>query len=195
MTSNLSNLDIALAAVQGLNRREVLRRVAALVAAGAAGTAAGPLHAAGTPAMKHMGPEEAAVFLRVAQVVLPTEGTPLASWTPEGLLGTLDAALLAGMAPHVLAGLREGVRYFDQGPQSRFGRRFTALDDADAARFLDDWGDAAEPPHRALSMGLKKLVQLSYWANPATWEPIGYPGPMTRARGLPSLGNTPMPRA
>ncbi len=40
---------------------------------------------------------------------------------------------------------------------------------------------------------LKGRVQLSYWANPASWEPLGYDGPMTKRLGLKSLGNAPLP--
>ena len=65
------------------------------------------------------------------------------------ILTTLDAALLAGMAPHLLAGLKGGVAYFNDGPQGRFGKPFTALQDGQARLFLDAWGASAEPPQRA----------------------------------------------
>ena len=183
----------ALRAVQQLKRRSFLHAGASVLALGSL-TSVGAL-AAGTPGgLKFQSEAEAAVFFRIAQVSLPTQGTQLTPWTAEGLLGTLDAALLAGMEPHVLAGLKGGVQYFNEGPQATLGQRFTALDDAQAARFLDEWAASAVPPQRALAMGLKKLVQLSYWANPATWPPLGYGGPLTRQRGFKQLGNAPMPR-
>ncbi len=182
----------ALRAVQRLNRRHFLQAASAgAVSLTGLGLSA---HAAAPAGLKFQTEAEAAVFLRIAQVSLPTQGTTLTPWTPEGLLGTLDAALLAGMAPHVLAGLKGGVQYFNEGPVATLGQRFTALDDGQATRFLNEWGDSAVPPQRALAMGLKKLVQLSYWANPATWAPLGYGGPITRQRGLKPLGNARLPR-
>ena len=115
-------------------------------------------------------------------------------WSPEEILSTLDGALLAGMAPHILAGLKGGVAYFNDGPRASLGKPFTELDDAAAARFCDAWGDGREPAQRGLAMGLKKLVQLSYWANPASWAPLGYDGPMTARLKLARLGNAPLPR-
>ena len=176
--------------VAHLSRRDFMRFSAAAAAASAAG------RLAAAPAdLKFINDSEAAVFTRLAQVVLPVAGSPLAPWTPEGLLQTLDAALLGTMEPHILAGLKGGVAYFDAGPVASYGKRFTALDDEQATRFCDEWGNGTQPPQRALAMGLKKLVQLSYWANPASWAPLEYDGPMSRRLGLPSLGNAPLPRA
>jgi hypothetical protein len=185
-----SAFDAAMKIVARLSRRDFMRFSAAAAAASAAG------RLAAAPAdLKFISDSEAAVFTRLAQVVLPVAGSPLAPWTPEGLLQTLDAALLGTMEPHILAGLKGGVAYFDAGPVASYGKRFTALDDEQATRFCDEWGNGTQPPQRALAMGLKKLVQLSYWANPASWAPLEYDGPMSRRLGLPSLGNAPLPRA
>jgi hypothetical protein len=85
------------------------------------------------------------------------------------------------------------LQYFNEGPVVQHGKRFTALDDATATAFMDAWGDSKEVPHRALASGLKKLVQLSYWANPASWAPLEYDGPISQRNGLKSLGNAPLP--
>lgn len=180
-------------ALARLDRRAFLRSAAALSASGALGLSGLNAQANPVAGLKFQTDAEAAIFLRVAQVVLPVAGTRLTPWTPEGLLQTLDGALLATMAPHILAGLKGGLQYFNDGPLVRWQQRFTALSDAQAAAFLDDWGDSALPPQRGLAMGLKKLVQLSYWANPASWAPLGYDGPLTRRLGIASLGNAPMP--
>ena len=177
-----------IAALMRLKRRDFLHLAAAAPTAALVGT--GAARAAAPAGVKFMSADEAAVFTRLAQVVLPVAGTPLTPWQPEGLLQTLDAALLAGMAPHILAGLQGGVAYFNEGPVARYGRRFTALGDADATAFVDAWGDSKEPSQRGLTMGLKKLVQLSYWANPASWGPLGYGGPVSQRMGLPRLGNS-----
>lgn len=185
--------DQALGVIGRLQRRDFLAFASAAI--GLAGTSASISAFATTevPALKSINADETRVFLRVAEVVLPVQGTSLAPWKPAELLGILDAALLGTMEPHILAGLKGGVAYFNEGPVKAHGKRFAELDDATATRFLDAWGDAPEVPHRALAMGLKKLVQLSYWANPGSWAPLGYDGPITKKNGLKSLGNAPMP--
>lgn len=187
-----SNADVGavVAAIGRLQRRDFLRFSAAVAATGAAGFAQAALPAG----VKFMTEPEAAVFTRLAQVTLPVAGSPLAPWTPEALLQTLDAALLATMEPHILTGLKGGIQYFNDGPVSVYNKRFTELDDAQATQFCDAWGNSELPPQRGLTVGLKKLVQLSYWANPASWVPLGYDGPMTRRLGLKSLGNAPLPK-
>lgn len=185
-----ADVTTVVAAIGRLQRRDFLRFAAA---AGAATGLAGVAHASLPAGVKFMSEPEAAVFTRLAQVVLPVTGSPLAPWTPDGLLQTLDAALLAGMEPHILAGLKGGVTYFDEGPMATYKKRFTALSDAEATQFCDAWGNSAEPPQRGLAMGLKKLVQLSYWANPGTWAAVGYDGPMTQRLGIKRLGNAPLP--
>lgn len=185
-------LERALNLIASLQRRDFLKFGSAAVALSCAGGAGGA-GLAQAAALNSIGPTEANVFHRVAQVTLPVKGSILAPWKADVLLQTLDAALLGTMAPHILAGLKGGVAYFNDGPKAMYGKTFVELDDAQATRFLDDWGNAPEVPHRALAAGLKKLVQLSYWANPETWPPLGYDGPITKRNGLVSLGNAPLP--
>ena len=196
-SNGMPHLQPVIAALNGLSRRHFLRAAAVLAAApGAAGlaTLAAAATGAGSPAgVRFMNADEVAIFQRVGEVTLPVEGSTLQPWTREGLLQTLDAALLATMEPHILQGLKGGLQYFNEGPQSVFGARFVDLTDAQAIAFCDRWSDSSEPAQRALTMGLKKLVQLSYWANPATWPAIGYDGPMSRRLGLPMQGNAPLP--
>jgi hypothetical protein len=180
----------AMAAVRRLSRRHFLVAAAALAAARAGGA-----QAQDAPAMKFVGPTEAAVFQRLMAVTLPVDGTPLLPLSQVPVLATLDAALLGTMAPHVLAGLKGGIGFWNDGPRAAFGRPFVELNDADATRFCDQWANGTEVPQRALSMGLKKLVALAYFANPPTWAPLGYDGPTTAKRQIPSLGNAPLPRA
>ena len=194
------SLQPVIAALNGLSRRHFMRAAAALaVAPGAAGwatsaTAATDTTKASLPAgVRFMNADEAALFQRVAEVTLPVDGSTLQPWSREGLLQTLDAALLATMEPHILQGLKGGLQYFNEGPKSDLGARFVDLTDAQAIAFCDRWSDSNEPAQRGLTMGLKKLVQLSYWANPATWPAIGYDGPMSRRLGLPMQGNAPLP--
>lgn len=185
--------------IQRMDRRAFLRfgaAATALTAVAASGLLAPrPAHAALPPEIKVMSEREHAVFARLLDVMLPVEGSALLPPAQVPVLATLDAALLATMAPHILQGLKEGIGYFDDAPLARYGKRFSELGDADAAAFCDEWANAPEPPHRALAMGLKKLIGLAYWANPPTWAPLGYDGPVTHKWGLESLGNAPMPQA
>ena len=196
-SNRMPHLQPVIAALNGLSRRHFIRAAAALaVAPGAAGlaTSAAAATSASLPAgARFMNADEAAIFQRVAEVTLPVDGSTLHPWSRDGLLQTLDAALLATMEPHILQGLKGGLQYFNVGPQSSFGAHFVALNDAQAIAFCDRWCDSSEPAQRGLTMGLKKLLQLSYWANPATWPAIGYDGPMSRRLGLPMQGNTPLP--
>lgn len=179
----------AMAAVQHLSRRHFLQAAAALGASGTLGVRAA------TPPMKFVGETEAAVFQRLLDVMLPVAGSPLLPLSQVPVLPTLDAALLGTMAPHILAGLKGGIGYWNDGPKAQFKRTFVELNDDEATRFCDAWANGAEVPQRALSMGLKKLVALAYFANPPTWAPLGYDGPYTKPRNIPSLGNAPLPRA
>ena len=186
----------ALAQIGRMTRRDFIRFGAAATSVATLGSlgVANSARAALPEGVRVMNESEHAVFARLLAVMLPTEGSGLVPTTQVPVMQTLDAALLATMPPHVLEGLKGGVKYFDEGPIPRYGRRFAELDDAAAARFCDEWANAPEAPHRALAMGLKKLVGLAYWANPPTWAPLGYDGPVTRKWGLESLGNAPMPK-
>ncbi|UTW01757.1 twin-arginine translocation signal domain-containing protein [Amphritea atlantica] len=137
---------------------------------------------------------ERAVFAKMLKIALPTEGSTLIDPATLPVLPTIEGALLAGMEPHIRQGLRGGINYFNEGAIKAFGDRFVNLSDVDAVRFVDQWSASAAPPERALSMGLKKLTVLAYWAIPNTWGPLGYDGPVSDKWNLPSLGNTPEPK-
>lgn len=185
-------LEPVIQALNRLSRRDFIR-FTSVGAAAAIGLPWGASLAAPPADTKNINDAEAALFTRLAQVVLPVSDSTLTPWTPEALLQTLDGALLATMEPHILTGLKGGLQYFNDGPMALYNKRFTELNDAEATQFCDTWGNSDLPPQRGLAMGLKKLVQLSYWANPASWEPLGYDGPMTKRLGLKSLGNAPLP--
>lgn len=188
----------ALAQIRRMGRRDFLRfgaAAASLAAVSASGLLAPNIaHAALPPGIKVMNEGELAVFQRLLAVMLPTEGSTLLPPSQVPVMQTLDAALLATMEPHILQGLKGGIGYFNEGLLARYRKRFTELSDADARSFCDEWANAPEAPHRALAMGLKKLVGLAYWANPPTWAPLGYDGPVSRKWGLTPLGNAPMPQ-
>jgi hypothetical protein len=178
-------------AVGRLSRRQFIAAAAALGASG--GSLAATADDA-APAMKFVGDTEARVFQRLLAAMLPTAGSPLIPAAQVPVLPTLDAALLGTMEPHILAGLKGGIGYFNDGPRAQYQRPFVELNDDEAARFCDAWGNGSEAPQRALASGLKKLVALAYFANPPTWAPLEYDGPMSRRLKLKSLGNAPLPQ-
>ncbi len=144
--------------------------------------------------ISHLSGYEYSVFEKLVEVLLPVDGMPLPNPQELPVLQTLDAALLAGMAPHILAGLKGGVLFFDEGAKASFGgRRFTELSNEEGRQFCDQWIGSDSPQQRGITMALKKLVGLSYWSNPATWSTIGYHGPIVKKLGIPSIGNTPLP--
>lgn len=138
---------------------------------------------------------ERKVFDKLLKIALPTDGSLLIDPATLPVLQTLENALLVGMAPHIRQGLRGGIGYFNDGAVKDFGATFLKLSDEDAIRFCDRWAASNSPPERALSMGLKKLTVLAYWAIPDTWGPLGYGGPVSDKWKLPSLGNAPEPKA
>jgi hypothetical protein len=99
----------ALRQIGRMNRRSFLTFAAAAIASAATGSLPSPALAAELPKLNSINADETAVFRKIAQVTLPVEGSPLAPWQPDVLLGTLDQALLGTMAPHILAGLRGGI--------------------------------------------------------------------------------------
>lgn len=197
MDSSLPNAILALERLESKGRRDFIRLgsiAAALAATG--GSFILPTSALAIPekTFKFIGSEEYPVYKRLMEVMLPTKGTKLVPPQKLPVLQTLDAALLGTLEPHLLEGLRKGVAYFNDGPRVATGKRFVQLDDAKAAAFLDSWADSPEPVHRALLTGLKKLIGLAYWAQPSTWKPLGYDGPVTHKWKLESYGNAPMPQ-
>lgn len=192
------NTLVALIQIQHMGRRDFLKFSS--IAAGLAGAMASGLlnprdaFAALPAGIKFMSESEYSVFRRVMEIMLPTEGSKLVPLRDIPVLQTVDAALLATMEPHILQGLKGGIAYFNQGPVANFGKPFVELSDADAAHFMDTWADSKEVPQRALAVGLKKLVGLGYFANPPTWAPLGYDGPVSDRWGLKPQGNAPMPK-
>ena len=193
-SADTPELRAALETIGRMNRRSFLTFSAAALATLATAGMPIPVQAAEIT-LKSVDAAETAVFAKIAEVVLPVEGSTLAPWKPDVLLGTLDAALLSTMEPHVLAGLKGGIGYFNEGPQEKYGKTFTELNNEEATAFMDAWSDSAEVPQRALQVGLKKLIQLSYWANPESWGPTGYDGPVSDRAGFKSLGNADLPAA
>ncbi|MEQ1502887.1 MAG: gluconate 2-dehydrogenase subunit 3 family protein [Myxococcota bacterium] len=56
-------------------------------------------------------------------------------------------------------------------------RPFTAADGPAQDRALLAWRDSRITLRRSAFKGVVALVSAAYWANPATWAHVGYPGP------------------
>ena len=184
--------------INGLSRRSFLKAASCLAVAVTVGSGLlGATNAfASLPAgIKVMSVGEYQVMHRLMEVVLVTEGTDLVPTSDIAVMQTLDTALLATMAPNILQGLKGGIAFFNDGPKAKYGKPFVELSNTQAAEFCDTWADSDEVSHRALTVGLKKLVGLAYWANPPTWVPLGYGGPVTDKWNLESLGNAPLPKS
>lgn len=184
--------------INGLSRRSFLKAASCLAVAVTVGSGllgATNAFASLPEGIKVMSVGEYQVMHRLMEVVLVTEGTDLVPSSDIAVMQTLDAALLATMAPDILQGLKGGIAFFNDGPKATYGKPFVELTNAQAAEFCDTWADSDEVSHRALTVGLKKLVGLAYWANPPTWEPLGYGGPVTEKWNLESLGNAPLPKS
>lgn len=196
MTEKNKGLIQSLLYVEKLSRRSFLKTAGAVTGA-AIGMMVIPSAfaiAVAPDGIKVMSASEYAVFHRLMEVMLPVQGSTLVPLEQIPVMQTLDAALLGPMPPHILAGLKGGVEYFNNGPVAMFGKKFSELTSEEAEKFCDSWANSNEVPQRALAMGLKKLVGLAYWANPPTWAPLGYDGPVSKRWGLKSYGNASMPK-
>ena len=197
LISKPEHIEHAITAMRQFSRRDFLKVASAslgVATVGLAGLSLPASAAATVPAgIRFMGEADYKVFHKLMLASLPVAGTPLASLEQIPVIATLDAALLGGMEPHVLNGLKQGIAFFEQGPVKRYSKPFSQLSDQEAATFCDAWEDSADATQRGLTTGLKKLVALAYWANPPTWAALGYDGPVSTRWGLQALGNAPMP--
>lgn len=145
------------------------------------------------PGLKVLTPSQQALFARLVDVLLPTQGTAMADTRSVPVLANVDH-LLAGLEPKVREDLGAAMMLFEYGSLVLGGHfsRFTRLDDADAIAYIEDW-QHGNTIQRGVAATLKRLVYASYWRDEKTWAPVDYDGPVTVRWGLPSLGNAPLP--
>lgn len=183
----------------GLGRRDFLRLssvAAGIVAAGMGGTLSPRSAAAAVPdGIAHMSESEYPVWLRLMEVLLPTEGSSLVPPQDLPVLQTVDAGFLAGMPPHVLNVVKGGIAYFNDAAEGPFGAKFVDLSETDAIAWCDALAGSDQEPARGLFSALKFLVVTAYWAIPPAWGPIGFGGPISESTGNEYQGNAPLPQA
>lgn len=146
--------------------------------------------------IRHLSAAHYRLMSKLARVILPVGGTTLPLPEQVDVVRKVDQ-LLAGLRPDIRKQLFMGFSLFDNLSVFSGGHygRFVDLPDADAAAYLDRWMNSDLFPLRAIASASARLVKTGYWTHPETWVALGYPGPVTRARGIPSLGNAPLPGA
>ena len=145
------------------------------------------------PSLKALTSSQQALFQRLTQILLPTEGTSLTSISVIPVLSNINH-LFAGLDTKILADLEGATTLFEYGSLVLGGHfsRFTKLNDQDAVAYLEEWQNG-NSIQRGIATTLKKMVYASYWRDERTWGPVDYDGPVSVRWGLPSLGNAPLP--
>lgn len=191
--------DIA-SALAPIGRRRFLR-MGLWTAAGVSAVAAGgfallrrsPRDALPMPAgLNWMTPQQHQLFSRLAQVLLPTQGTPLVPIERVPVVANVNA-ILGALAPAVREQLAMGFALFDNAAVAGHWHRFVDLPDEAALAYINDWVNADLMPKRAIGYALTKLTHTAYWMDSQTWPAVEFDGPVTKKWGLPSLGNQPLP--
>jgi len=136
------------------------------------------------------------LFNRLAEILLPTEGSDMLPAEAVPVAVRVDQLML-GIEPSVRKQLLTGLSLFDNLSVIRFSNasRFVDLSPEEATRYMDGWVNSPIFALRAVANAAGRLVKTAYWSAPETWPAIGYTGPVTAVRGIPSLGNSPLPEA
>lgn len=194
---------VELAAIEsGLSRRSFLRTTLWFGVAATAAAAGGfawlrrsPADALPLPAgIRHLSATHYQLVDKLARVILPVAGTDLPALTQVPVAARVDR-LLDGLRPDIRQQLFMGFTLFDNLSVLSGGHygRYVDLPDDAAAAYLDRWMNSSLYPLRAIASAAARLVKTGYWTDTATWAALGYPGPVTRVRGIPALGNAPLP--
>jgi hypothetical protein len=145
------------------------------------------------PALAHLSPTEARLFARLLPVFLPVEASPMVPADRLPVLENIDAQI--GRLPRpARALLSQALVALEHGAVVLGGRltRASNLSDAALAEWLAAWSRGGDL-QRAAFGAVKQLVVLGYYGAPAAWPPLQYDGPVTDPRGIPRLGNQPLP--
>ncbi len=137
--------------------------------------------------------DERLLIERFTEVYLPTDGSSL---KPLAEVPVTDgvAHALSLLDEATLDQVRVGLKLFDYGSVliGFHFARFVNLSEADRLDYIRRWERGAEIQRGVVGV-LKKLVCFGYWGDIDAGRAIGYPGPVSVAGGVPSLGNAPMP--
>lgn len=139
-----------------------------------------------------MEPSQYQLFIRLAQVLLPTTGTALFP-VEKVLVVTHVNAILGSLAPDVREQLGMGLSLFDNAAVIGHWKRFVDLSDEDALAYVTAWVNSDVMPKRAIGFVVTKLTHTGYWMDSQTWPAVEFDGPVTKKWGIPSRGNQPQP--
>jgi hypothetical protein len=131
------------------------------------------------PTLSFFSAAEYAVFRAVADQLLPGG----AGWPPASSLDVAARAdaLFALADEATQADVRQLLGLFDNALVALLldGRPtpFTALAPAEQGRALDAWRTSRLVLRRSGFSALRNVAMAIYYADPSTWEGVGYPGP------------------
>ena len=123
-------------------------------------------------------PWETEVLTQIAERMLDTGGEA-PSVRETGTVASIDL-LCRGLDPALSDQLPMALRLFEYGPilfDLSFSR-FTRMSDAEKDASLRAWADSRLGVRRMGFMALRNLCLLGYYSQPATWQSIGYKGPL-----------------
>lgn len=145
------------------------------------------------PGLPSLTGTQLAIFERLFALMIPTRLGALVPVANVPVLANADAAV-ARLTPEVRLLLQRAMLAFDLGAivTSGEGTRFINLGDDAAAAYLSQWQHGGEI-RRAAYGGMRQVVMLSYYSDPAAWVPLSYDGPVTESRGIVRLGHAPLP--
>ena len=137
--------------------------------------------------------EERQLIERFAEVMLPTEGTPLRPLSEVPVVENVTHALSLMDEP-TLEQVRIGLKLFDYGAVliGFHFTRFVSLSEQERLAYIHRWEDGFAMQRGIVDL-LKKLTYVGYWKDIEACRAIGYQGPVSVLGGVPSLGNAPMP--
>lgn len=123
---------------------------------------------------------EGSVLVALADRLCPAGGPGAPGSTALGLPALIDG-MLEATDEEAQQGLKMGLLLFDNAlTGALFGERtrpFSQLSPEQQDRVLAGWKDSKVAFRRTLYRGLSYLIMSVYWAEPATWQRIGYGGP------------------
>lgn len=142
---------------------------------------------------KALSSSQMAFFQRLAQILLPTDGTEMAPLESVPVLRNLDE-MFNGMSAQIRSDLGKAIDLFEYGGLVMGWNfsRFTRMSEQDAVLYIDSW-QAGHPVLLGIATVLKKLVYAAYWRDARTWGALQFAGPVSETWGLPSLGEAPLP--
>lgn len=132
--------------------------------------------------------DEARMIGRLAEAILPSDGTPGAKETGSGAFVVQS---LQAESPEIVGGIKQALAALDGLAVARFGARFNQLPQAAVNALADVL--SREPAFAPFWNGVRSLTVFHHYAMPAGYRSIGLPGPNIDRGGFPRPGLVPCP--